>query len=176
MKLNYNSVSAKVYREFYNTKHMPQSLCPYFWKLIIAYPIVILLLPLLIPTWISIKLSGGSDDDAPIAVKAFMGAILYGCIFLIISVGVFISTIWITYYQPSMLHGMYIGGATTIVTLSIVGLIVWIKYLISERRLKRMNTELDQNGNQIPYVHKPNIIIEFFKAKYNKYCPKINWK
>lgn len=176
MKLNYNSVSAKVYREFYNTKHMPQSLCPYFWKLIIAYPIVILLLPLLIPTWITAKLSGGSDDDAPIAVKAFMGAILYGCIFLIISVGVFISTIWITYYQPSMLHGMYIGGAMTTLVLSIVGITLGIQHLINERKLKRMNTELDQNGNQIPYVHKPNIIIEFFKAKYNKYCPKINWK
>ena len=23
---------------------------------------------------------------------------------------------------------------------------------------------------------KPNIIIEFAKAKYNKYCPKIDWK
>jgi hypothetical protein len=45
MEINYNSTSARIYREFYNTKRMPESLCPYFWKLVFAWPITILLSP-----------------------------------------------------------------------------------------------------------------------------------
>ncbi len=31
MNLNINSKTAKLYRWFYATNEMPQSLCPYFW-------------------------------------------------------------------------------------------------------------------------------------------------
>jgi hypothetical protein len=30
MNLNYNSVSSKIYRDFYNTQVIPESLCPYW--------------------------------------------------------------------------------------------------------------------------------------------------
>ena len=36
MKLNQNSLSAKLYRWFYKTDTMPTNLCPYFWKLVTA--------------------------------------------------------------------------------------------------------------------------------------------
>ena len=43
-----------------------------------------------------------------------------------------------------------------------------------------MKNNYDENGNWIPYEDRltgkrPNIILEFIKAKYNKYCPKIDW-
>jgi hypothetical protein len=35
----------------------------------------------------------------------------------------------------------------------------------------------DSEGHRIYYKEKkPNILAEFIKAKYNKYCPKIDWK
>jgi hypothetical protein len=49
MILNHNSISARLYRWFYETGIMPNNLCPYFWKLVIAYtfalPLLILTLP-----------------------------------------------------------------------------------------------------------------------------------
>ena len=36
MELNLNSLTAKLYRWFYKQNEMPSSLCPYFWKMILA--------------------------------------------------------------------------------------------------------------------------------------------
>jgi len=36
MKLNTNSLLAQIYRSFYEVGYMPDNLCSYFWKLIIA--------------------------------------------------------------------------------------------------------------------------------------------
>jgi hypothetical protein len=45
------------------------------------------------------------------------------------------------------------------------------------RYQKRLEERWDENGNYVPRKEdKPNIIIEFVKAKYNRYCPKITWK
>jgi hypothetical protein len=47
--------------------------------------------------------------------------------------------------------------------------------------MKRLEFIWDADGNYVknpnyePYEKKPNIIIEFIKAKYNRYCPKIEW-
>jgi acyl-homoserine lactone acylase PvdQ len=52
MKLNINSTSAQLYRWFYATEQMPQSLCPYFWKLVLMWvfilPYTILSLPVIL--------------------------------------------------------------------------------------------------------------------------------
>ena len=41
MKLNSNSISSKLYRWFYGTKELPNNLCPYFWKLVLAWLVLI---------------------------------------------------------------------------------------------------------------------------------------
>ena len=168
MELNRNSISARVYREVYNTRHMPESLCPYFWKLVLAYPLIVVLLPLLIPTWITLKLSG-DESDAPIGAKAVMGAILYGFGFMIFMIGVFISSFWITYYIKTTMYQFYICGGFITLILGVAGGYLLVKSLIVNRKYKRkFNNE---------YVEeKPNLIVEFVKSKYNKYCPKITWK
>lgn len=168
MELNRNSLSARVYREVYNTRHMPESLCPYFWKLVLAYPLVLVLLPLLVPTWIILKFQDG-ESDAPIGAKAIMGLLMYGFGFMVFIVGVFISSCWVTYYEGTPMHQFYIGGAYITLILGIVSVYFLIKHLNENRKFKRrINNE---------YVEeKPNLIIEIVKAKYNKYCPKITWK
>lgn len=50
MKINYNSLSAKIYRYFYTTETMPTNLCPYFWKSLIATILFIPYYILTIPT------------------------------------------------------------------------------------------------------------------------------
>ena len=65
----------------------------------------------------------------------------------------------------------------------ILGIAMLYKYFLEKRdeaKWKRMKNNYDENGNWIPYEDRltgkrPNIILEFIKAKYNKYCPKIDW-
>lgn len=168
MELRINSLSARVYREVYNTRHMPESLCPYFWKLVLAYPLIVVLLPLLIPTWITLKLND-DESDAPIGAKAIMGALLYGFGFMIFMICVFISSFWVTYYIKTTMYQFYFGGGFITLILGVAGGYLLVKSLIVNRKYKRkFNNE---------YVEeKPNLVVEFVKAKYNKYCPKITWK
>lgn len=178
MEINYNSTSARLYREFYNAKRMPESLCPYFWKLVFAWPSTILLSPLLIPFWIINKLDKSDTAGIPVIGKAFIGVILYGCLFLVFCIGVTISSIWITYYQKTFWFQWYIGGFIVMFGLLVAGIILLLRMLRDKRYQKRLDAAWDENGN---YIHKedrdkPNIIIEFVKAKYNRYCPKITWK
>ena len=177
MELNRNSISARVYRNFYDTSHMPESLCPYFWKLVAAWPITILFLPLLIPFWIVDKFNENSDR-MPFPAQAFIGLLMYVAAFSVFCVGVTISSIWITHYQGTHWYDWYLTGWVGIFVALVGSIVFLISKLKERRRQKRMESRYDENGN---YIHsyeeeKPNVLIEFIKAKYNKYCPKIDWK
>lgn len=178
MKLNYNSISAKVYRNFYDTTRMPDSLCPYFWKLVAAWPLTIVLLPLLIPFWIANKLNGRNPDHVSIPSQALIGLFIYCAIFLVFCIGVTISSIWITYYQGTQWYQWYIMGFIMMFAITVIGLFLLFSELKERRRQKRRAALFDENGNY-RYCElepeKPNIIVEFIRAKYNKYCPKIDW-
>ena len=177
MELKTNSVSARVYREVYNTRHMPESLCPYFWKLVLAYPLIVVLLPLLIPTWIMMKFQKDEPDtDFPIGAKALMGVLMYGFVVIIFVVGVFISSSWITYYQGTAMYSLYFGGGFITLILGVVCGYFGIVSLYQQHRRRRRERLYDEDGNYSPIEEKPNLIVEFVKAKYNKYCPKITWK
>jgi len=180
MELNRNSISARVYRNFYETSNMPESLCPYFWKLVAAWPVTILFLPLLLPFWIGDKFTKSQDNNGrmPFPAQAFVGLIIYLAIYLIFCVGVTITSFWITYSEKSDWYGRYLVGwiaiVSTLICLIIYGIMEWRKNL----RIKKIERRYDAEGN---YIHsyeeeKPNIFVEFVKAKYNKYCPKIDWK
>jgi hypothetical protein len=156
---------------------MPESLCPYFWKLVVAWPITILLTPLLIPFWIIDKLDKNDTIDLPIPAQAFIGLLIYGSLFLLFCIGVTISSIWITHYQGSSWYEWYFCGFITMFGILAVGVILLFRNLKKKRRQKRMESRYDENGNYLPTEEpKPNILVEFIKAKYNKYCPKIDWK
>ncbi len=183
MELNRNSISARVYRNFYDTSNMPESLCPYFWKLVAAWPLTILFLPLLVPFWISNKFTDAKDYNGrmPFPAQVFIGLFAYAALYLIFCVGVTISSFWLTYNKDSSWYGRYLVGwvgiVSTIICLIIYGIMEWKKHL----RIKKIERHYDAEGNYIHYgeeetPEKPGIIVEFIKAKYNKYCPKIDWK
>jgi hypothetical protein len=183
MELNRNSISARVYRDFYNQSQMPESLCPYFWKLVFAWPITIILAPLAFPIWI---MERKSQDrmEVPMFVKALFSVALLAVLYLIFCIGVFISSYWITYYQKTIWYKWWIAGVTSSFIASVLIIFFGIYYsvgLYKERQRKlRYQAEWDENGNWIPVEDrqplKSNIIVEFIRAKYNRYCPKIDWK
>jgi len=183
MELNYNSTSSKLYRWFYDTNRMPETLCPYFWKLVFAWTLTVILSPLLLPTWILRKVTNDFDDNCPVGPYAFIGLIIYTAAFAVIGIGVFISAYWITYYQQTIGYSFYITGG--LVTLAgAIFLIIWSIVSLKSRIQNRIHIPAfiwDSNlWEYVPnpdYVKpKPNLFIEFIKAKYNKYCPKIDWK
>jgi apolipoprotein N-acyltransferase len=98
-----------------------------------------------------------------------MGVLLYGFGFMFFLICVFISSYWITYYQGTSMYQFYIFGGLITLILGVASGYLLVKYLINNRKFKRkFNNE---------YVEQtPNLVVEFVKAKYNKYCPKITWK
>jgi hypothetical protein len=188
MELNRNSFSAKLYRWFYATKEMPQNLCPYFWKLvatfILALPVFILTIPFEI-----IYYKDETKYYEPIGHRLFVSFVIMGLGFVLFLLGV--SVAYLFGYSPTpntFMFNCVISGLTIWVVGTTVGLVITVKYFINKaREAKKLYDEdgfryygIDENGRKIytliPKEEKPNIIVEFVKAKYNKYCPKINWE
>lgn len=184
MELNSNGVSARLYRWFYLTDRMPQSLCPYFWKLVIAYtflaPFAILNFP--------IFLFRQQDSIENSTQRIFIGALLWIVLWLAISmiVGPISAIFKGVLHDGSFLAHVQAIGILTLFVVIVISLVSGIIYLIQLRKEKRRRKQLEfiwndegdfvRNPDYVPHVEKPNIIIEFIKAAYHKYCPKIDWK
>jgi hypothetical protein len=174
MQLNINSKTAQLYRWFYSTAKMPQSLCPYFWKLAIMWlviaPYTILSLPVIL-------MDRKDPDHRTTGERAGVGFILWFILGMLISmlswVGLFFATptkdgIW--------WHAIGVGlmGWCAAFVFGCIALFKWSKEKWENRHVK-----YDEDGYRIwePVKEKESsIITEFVKAKYNKYCPKIDWK
>lgn len=181
MKLNHNSLSARLYRWFYITEDMPQTLCPYFWKLVVMWifiiPVGILELPL--------TLTKQDSDEWPMRILG--GAVMWGILFV-----VFLMIFPLTYFiwgwgSPKTLFGTWQVTGIIVWALVAVCAIVWGILELNRRRLEKKrhisrewiwdgDGEFIRNPDYVPYEKKPSIIIEFIKATYYKYCPKIDWK
>ena len=172
MTINYNSFSSKLYRWLYGTNKMPNNLCPYFWKLIVAFvlaiPIFVLTLPFEIIRLFA-KTTREDFNDVPIWGRLFMSALTI--LFLICVAAVLVPI--------SLFFGYVPEQGTLIEDLFILGTFIWIVAFIfgSIRLFEYLKDRYDSNsGNRKRNkVKGDNIVVEFAKAKYNKYCPKIEW-
>lgn len=143
MELSIKSWHAKVYNFFY-LEDLPKSLCPYFWKLVLAIFVLI-----------------------PFLITVFLGSIA-----LIITLIVYLFhvklSLFFSWHHFEMLL-IFIG-----IVAVVVSVILSIGYIVSKIT--------DRYNNKKKYfvskskVKNPTILQEFVKAKYNKYCPKINWQ
>jgi hypothetical protein len=166
MKLNKNSISAKLFRWFYGTSELPTNLCPYFWKLVMAYvfviPVFITTLPYVIIDKYSWSLSLGN--------RIWKGFVYWIMLFLLIAALSPIMLFWYTPVKDSFLEFLIIYGFFELaagLTLGIIWFIHYIQDKIKERKWK---------GRNLPKKEKrSNIIVEMVKATYYKYCPKIDW-
>ena len=182
MKLNRNSIIARLYRWFYMTGEMPQSLCPYFWKLVFMW---ILLIPVVI-----ISIPSAIVKPKPTEWSVRIGIGFFGwCGLLIVTLMMSSLTyfIWGWAADQTLLRawqesGMILWTISGVVALSI-GIVHLIKYIGEKRRDANRefiwsSTELNwiKNPDFNPKKIKESIIIEFIKATYHKYCPKIDWE
>jgi hypothetical protein len=168
MTLNLDSVSARLYRWFYDKEQMPDNLCPYFWKLVLMWLMILPYMVVTLPVQIRTKFRQKPIDET----------IAY-------TIGVYILLAMLVIYSILPIHlffgvdGWFIDGAlpgsaglwTVTIALGIFGLIEFLR-----KKYKKSKRMYDSYGRKIYYpIKKPNIIVEFIKAKYNKYCPKITW-
>jgi hypothetical protein len=158
MKLNKNSISARLYRWFYMVDYLPMNLCPYFWKLVIVYLTLLPYLLIYAPKKIFDVISGDNSDDKMERLGG--GLLMYFFILCLISLGFFVASAFTTFYEGTVGYAFFVPGAIVaflIVVLSVLGFAGWI---IDKRREK-------------PHS---NVLVEYAKAKYNKYCPTIEWE
>lgn len=170
MELNINGFTARTYRWFYAKEKMPQNLCPYFWELVIMWVLIIPVSIISIP----MVLINKDEDYISLPAKIFGGLLIYVMIFLIFCMFVAPSVFWNGFYvsrkniwDEIQIMG-FIGWAIAIF-FSSIGLLQFIREKIRSRRYKKLFTTQHKGS-------KKNIVLEFIKAKYNRYCPKIEWK
>lgn len=163
MKLNKNSISAKLFRWFYRTSELPTNLCPYFWKLVMAYvfaiPVFIISLPYVIV-----------NKDSRNESRIGLGIVCWFGLFLLIAALTPIMLFWYTPVKDSFLEILIHCGFLVWLVGLIIGIIWFIHYLgekIKERKWERRNLPKKEK--------RSNIIVEMVKATYYKYCPKIDW-
>jgi len=170
MKLNKNSISAKLFRWFYGTRELPTNLCPYFWKLVMAYvfaiPVFIISLPSILPYSIIDK---DTCNESP-GNRIWMGMVGWFGLFLLITALTPIMLFWHTPVKDSlleilMIYGFFLWAAG--LTLGIIWFIHYIQDKIKERKWESRNLPKKEK--------RSNIIVEMVKATYYKYCPKIDW-
>ena len=158
MKLNKNSISAKLFRWFYRTSELPTNLCPYFWKLVMAYVFVI---PLFI-----ISLPYKDSCNESLSNRIGIGFVCWFILFLLIAALSPIMLFWYTPVKDSRLEILIHCGFLTWVVGLTIG-VMWFIHHLGEKIKERRN---------LPKKEKRyNIIIEMVKATYYKYCPKIDW-
>lgn len=160
MELKENSVLSKIYRWFYGLNYMPNNLCEYFWRLVFMFvfimPSAILSFPYNIIQYVSNKRSNFKlpNNNTPLnGVVIWFGLLLISCILVAISL------FFNTYETGSNLDTMSKIGIALLVGGSLLFIVIGIVNLIHSN-----------------VTSKSNIVVEFVKAKKNKYCPKIDWK
>jgi hypothetical protein len=133
MQLNHNSFSAKLYRWFYGVDSMPGNLCPYFWKLVIAY---VMALPLFVSTLpYEIIYFKSRENDEKISNRIFVSFII--CLLFLAAFCLFSVFSLIFGYRPVHESGMYYSIGTGIWGWLIIIPVVsyhGIKYLIQKAK------------------------------------------
>ena len=177
MKLNKNSISSKLYRWFYGTNDLPNNLCPYFWKLVLAWLVLIPYSLVCLPSIImEVYEKDYKYNDVSTGKRIGIGALCYILLFFIFCMLSFIGWFFVLPTKDSFYA--FAGS---------IGIFVWIGAIVigiiegcrefNEWNYRR-KIKYDENGRRIwnePKEEKTYLVVEFAKAKYNKYCPKIDW-
>lgn len=186
MEISKNKWYIKLYLWFYciDENDLPQSLCPFFWRLLLMFifiiPYSIVSLPsLFIEKYINEnKTEEGSVIFMLRILFGLVGYVSIGCISSIITFLICL----ILQIEPE--ENSDLGSLVTVgfvlSSLILVGLLIrLVIYLYSLYDDYKWNKYYEKKWNPEKYPvkeRKSSILKEFIKAKYNKYCPKITWK
>ena len=166
MKANKNSIHAKLYKFTYSRGYFPNNLCPYFWKLIwatiIFIPNFILQIPALVIMIFSEK---NKTDDC--GKRRETGGMLY--IVLILLLIVFLPQIELVKAMFDFYSYNYeIANAGLVIDILLLLCAAFWGMARINKLIKEKRTPQEEK--------KPSIVIDVVKAKYNKYCPQIDWE
>ena len=180
MKLNTNSLNAKLYCWFYGKTayHLPNNLCPYFWKLVLAWTLLVpyslfCTLYILTHELFDTKYENG---DHKTGERMGISLLLNGIILMLLLMINVVVRLFVTYDPKSIFAELLPPGIMIWFVSICFGIYYGTKALaehIKESRIPR-----DEHGYRKypPYKEKkPNLLVEFVKAKYGEYCPKIDW-
>jgi len=134
MKLNKNSISAKLFRWFYRTSELPTNLCPYFWKLVMAYVFVIPLFIISLPYVIIDKDSCNKSLNS----RIWGGFVCWSVLFLLITALTPIMLFWYTPVEDSSLEILIICGLLTWAVGLTIG-VMWFIHHLGEIYRKKKN-------------------------------------
>jgi|LakMenEpi03Aug12_release.lakeMendotaPanAssembly.Ray.scaffolds.fasta_scaffold1349556_1 hypothetical protein len=174
MTLNQNSTSARLYKWLYGTQDLPNNLCPYFWKVVLAYLVIVPYILLALPYLIVLAIYKESSKDDSFGKRIGIGFVLYFSIWCAASALCFIAMFFVTPTRHSLYEFMSLMGSL----IWLIGLVLGGNHLWDEYKERKRTSRIRYNeyGYRIYEEPKSNLIVEFVKAKYGKYCPKINWK
>ena len=168
MELRKESLISRMYRWFYVTRSMPDTLCVYAPKLVIMFIFIIPSAILSFPINVIDRL----EPEEEIHNNPTGGGIIWFLLFLVFCVFVSLGSIFIEYEPKSLLEEFTFMGWTVLFCCTVLGIMFSGIFLY-----KKIKSIMISNEYSEDCVEKsPNIISEYFKAKRNKYCPKITWK
>lgn len=150
MTLNSNSISAKLYRYFYSTERMPESLCTYFWALVLAY---ILIIPLEITGLVGSLMRFISPilREATPSNPGFK---------TVLSIFAFLCGILLYFVLIPVLQFFYEYKRADIIAAFSVDVILLVFFTILF----------------FASTNKKFLVVEYTKAKIKGICPRITWK
>jgi hypothetical protein len=105
--------------------------------------------------------------------RFFVGLAFHIILFIIFLMLVTLSHIFINYTKDTLFFNFSMIGFMFwlgVIVFLVIHLITFISNKIKYR--KYLINKNDNNDDE----EKPNIVIEFIKAKYNNYCPNIDWE
>lgn len=151
---------------FTYSSDLPDNLCPYFWKLVLAVivfiPNFILQLPVLICSLFTKNVVDNPKE------QRISGTLIYVC--LLFLWGYILSTI----HMVKAIFNCYSYNSKVVeIGFILNGVIIFICLVILVMNLREKIQDRKSISENEP---SSNIIIEFAKAKYYKYCPKIDWE
>lgn len=178
MRLNKNSVSSRLYKWFYGISEyqgLPNNLCPFFWRVVLMYltivPYTLISVPVVVYDLFDKRYDNGdrsTGERLGISAGVYIGMLVITALITAI-VGFFTPIEPKSFWEFCQLLGFmfWIG-------LIVVGVIQGVKYLREYSTTDKSYYSETENK----WVYRKttvNLTTEFIKAKYNKYCPKIDW-
>ena len=184
MKKNTSSVSTQLYMWFYgiSERKLPTNLCPYFWKLVfmslLIIPYSIFCLPVVIMELV-MKILKKEEYRNETWERVGYSLVIYIALIGLSSLVISITLFWNTYSHKTnpILFNLSVFGTI----LWIIGIVVGSYSVIRgigegiSNWYSNKNVKYDEDGYRIYPEPKVNIVKEFVKAKYHKYCPQIEW-
>ena len=166
MKLKKNSVTTKLHKWFYgipNKYFNPINGCLYFWKTMLMYLLIIPTSIVCLPIILLELIDNDKSDPIKLGDRLAYSLLLYFLIYILIIMGGAIGSFFIDYAKHSFFYETTSLGFFIWIVLIFILLCLGIDAIISHYKETNSKNKSD------------NLVIEFVKAKYNKYCPKIEW-